>query len=69
MFKLTLHIGLYDQNLVRKQVNFDVKSDLIYSNIFFIIGTLDILNTKRAYTFLKLCFVFLCSVQAVQCVL
>ena len=31
MFKLTLQIGLYDQNLVRKKEDFDIKSDLIYS--------------------------------------
>ena len=29
MFKLTLQIGLYDQNLERKKEDFDFKSDFI----------------------------------------
>ena len=35
MFKLTLQISLYDQNLVKKK-EFDIKSNLIYFNIFFL---------------------------------
>ena len=34
MFKLTLQIGLYDQNLVRKKEDFDFKSDFISHNQF-----------------------------------
>ena len=64
MFKLALLIGLYDQNLVRKKEDFDIKSDWLYDNIFFfIIETLQNFNTKSLYTFWKLYFVFLCCVQ------
>ena len=34
-----------------------------------LIETLNKFNTKRVYMFWKLCFVFLCIVQGVQCVL
>ena len=47
MFKITLQISLYDQNLLRKKEDFHIKSDLIYSNIFFSIKeTLNNFNTK-----------------------
>ena len=34
MFKLTLKIGLDEQNLVRKKEDLDIKSDMIYSDDF-----------------------------------
>ena len=43
-----------------------ILSDII---IFLYIETQENLNTKRVYTILRLDFVFLCSVQGVQCIL
>ena len=71
MFKLTLQIGLYDQNLLRKKRT--LISNLILSHIINFQRHRNSRQfqyiTKRVYTFLKLDFVFLCCVQGVQCVL
>ena len=36
MFELRLQIGLYDQNLVRKKEDFDLKNYLVFFKKFFI---------------------------------
>ena len=35
MFKITLQISIYAQNILRKKEDFDIKSVFIYYNIFF----------------------------------
>ena len=62
-------VCILHQQLVRKKRT--LISNLIWSSLtnFCILETLDKTNIKRVYMFLKLCIVFLCSVQGVLCVL
>ena len=69
MFKLTLQIGLYNKNIVRKKEDFDIKSDLIYSNPFFNYRNPQKFQYKEGLYVLETMFCFLGSVQGVQCVL
>ena len=69
MFKLTRHIGPYDQNLVRKK-DFDIKSYLICSDIFLNYRIPQQFQYQEGLYVLETIFcLFLCSVQGVQCVL
>ena len=70
MFKITFQTSLYAQNLLIKKEDFDIKSCLIYSSKFLKLTKLSIFQYKEGQYVLETIFwVFLCSVQGVQCVL
>ena len=58
MLKLRLQIGFYDQNLVRKKEDFEIKSDLFWQNTFLKLWKLKFI--KIQFGSIRFWSIFLC---------
>ena len=66
MFELRLQIGFYDQNLVRKKEDFEIKYDLFWQNTFLKLWKLKFIIIQfGSIHFWSIFLCFLCKVQGV----